>query len=261
MFPALLLAAGSSTRLRPFTDHLPKSLLPVAGVSMLERSLRHLRTVGVREIVVVTGFEAAKLEAAVRSYAPDLEVAFVHNADYATTNNAYSLMLAGPRLAGREFLLLDSDLMYDGGILERIVAADTSCLALRPADDLGLEEVKVAMAAGGRVHGIGKEVAIADAVGESVGIQRFRAADSTHLFATLERRMRGLGLVGEYYEASFQAMIDEGCALQAIDIRPHRAMEIDTPEDLAAAERVFAATDATLLPAATAPRAVRLPTA
>lgn len=246
--PAVILAAGSSTRLRPFTDHVPKSLLPVAGAAMLERSLHHLMMAGVREVIVVTGFQADKLTTAVRGWYPRLKLTAICNEAYASTNNAYSLMLAASEVAGRPFILLDSDLVYDGGILPELMATGRTCLALRRADDLGLEEVKVSTDRAGRVSGVGKEVALDQSVGESIGIEVFDADASDTLFDTLERRIVGQGLINEYYEASFQEMIDKGTAMHAVDIAPFRAMEIDTPADLAAAEAAFGTTDLRKMP-------------
>lgn len=237
--PAVILAAGRARRLRPFTDHLPKSLLPVAGVAMLERSLRHLVAAGVREVVIVTGFQRAKLEEAVLGWSLDLSFTFIDNPDFETTNNAYSLLLAGEAVEGRRFVLLDSDLVYDGAVLRHLIERGDSCLALRRASDLGLEEVKVSMTGTGRITGVGKEVGLDVAIGESVGIEVFDADASSHLFTTLRQRIEVQELINEYYEASFQQMIDEGAAFTAVDIAPHRAMEIDTPEDLTLAEHTF----------------------
>jgi choline kinase len=241
--PALILAAGRATRLRPFTDHLPKSLLEVGGSAMLERSLRHLIDAGVREVVIVTGFQRDKLRSAVARWQLPVQVSFVHNDDFDSTNNAYSLMLAEEAIAGRSFILLDSDLMYDGAIPRLLIERGTTCLALRRADDLAGEEVKVSLD-GARVTGVGKEVPLAAAVGESVGLEVFDAAATAHLFATLRSRVRDQGYIGEYYEASFQQMIEEGTAMEAVDIAPHRAMEIDTAADLALAERTFGGDEA-----------------
>lgn len=233
---AVILAAGTSTRLRPFTDHLPKSLLPVAGVPMLERSISNLLAVGLSQLTIVTGFQEEKLRLAVRGWFPQLAVEFVDNRDYATTNNADSLLLARESVAGGPFLLLDSDIVYDVPIAARAIAAGETCLALRPSNTLGAEEVKVEVDATGRVLAIGKEVAPSSAAGESVGIEWFSTDATAALFETLERRIVGRGLVGEYYEAAFQEMIDGGCAMRAIDITPCYASEVDTAEDLEAVE-------------------------
>ena len=237
--PAVILAAGRAPRLRPFTDHLPKSLLEVAGRPMLERSLRHLHAAGVREVVIVTGFQRSKLRTAVRGWGLDLALTYVDNPDFESTNNAASLLLAAAAIGDRPFILLDSDLVYDGAIVRELLDRGDSCLALRRATDLGGEEVKVALTADEVVTGIGKEVALDCAEGESIGIEVFSARAAGHLFATLRQRIRDQGRVGEYYEASFQQMIDEGARLHAVDIAPHRAMEVDTPADLVLAEQTF----------------------
>jgi len=258
---AVILAAGSSTRLRPFTDFLPKGLLPVAGVPMLQRSIRNLLTVGIRDVTMVTGFEEEKLRTAVLEWFPGLSIEFIENRDYATTNNADSLLLARPAVDRSPFLLLDSDIVYDFQIAERALAAGETCLALRPSRTLGAEEVKVEIAGDGRVVAIGKEVHPACAAGESIGIEWFSAHASCALFETLERRIVRQGQVGEYYEAAFQEMVDAGCAMRAFDIEPFYASEVDTAEDLDAVEAALAAASGRVaahgLPAQRRPRAVQ----
>ena len=136
---------------------------------MMQRSLDALFTVGIREVIVVTGFEQAQLETAMHRMNPGVTLHFIHNAQYATTNNAYSLLLAEKAIYGRKFMLLDSDLLYDTEILEKLLATQGSSIALRRAVDLGSEEVKLALNAHMQVFQIGKEVAIDCAAGESVG--------------------------------------------------------------------------------------------
>ena len=82
---------------------------------------------------------------------------------------------------------------------------------------------------------IGKHVPVRSAMGESVGIELFSAASSKRLFAALHQRVREQGLVNEYYEAAFQQIIDEGTTLYGVDIGSMYATEIDTIEDLMAA--------------------------
>ena len=49
---ALIFAAGKGTRLRPFTDHHPKALAKVNGVSLLERNIRYLKSFGIQDFVI-----------------------------------------------------------------------------------------------------------------------------------------------------------------------------------------------------------------
>ncbi len=53
---AVLLVGGHGTRLRPLTNHIPKALLPVGGVPMLELMVSHLAAHGVDEVVLSMGF-------------------------------------------------------------------------------------------------------------------------------------------------------------------------------------------------------------
>ncbi len=236
----LILTAGYARRLRPLTDHLPKCLLQVAGTPILRRSLDHLVELGMSELVVVTGHEAGKVRDAIGHWYPRLPVTYIDNPDYLTTNNAYSLLMSRPALDGREFFLLDGDILYDAGAMERLLDHGPDCLALRTGE-IGMEEVKVEIDATGRILGIGKEVPVPSAAGESVGIQYFSAATSTALYRALHQRVTEEGRVDEYYEASFQQMIDGGVHLRALDIAPFYAIEIDTRDDLAAANETLLA--------------------
>jgi hypothetical protein len=78
-------------------------------------------------------------------------------------------------------------------------------------------------------------------MGESVGIELFSATSSKRLFAALDHRVRQQGLINEYYEASFQQIIDEGCTLYGVDMGSLYATEIDTIDDLTAANARLAA--------------------
>ena len=236
---ALILTAGCSRRLRPLTDRSPKCLLTVGGAPILRQSVDNLIAVGLDELTVVTGYLADKVRDALAAWFPTLRVEFIDNPDYATTNNAYSLLLAAPALGGKEFFLLDGDIIYDVEILNVLRRHGPNCLALRTMGDIGMEEVKVATDRAGLIEAIGKEVAVPSAAGESVGIEYFTAATSAFLFDVLHERVINKGQVNEYYEAAFQEMIDRGAAIDAIDIGAHYAIEIDTREDLAAANRTL----------------------
>jgi choline kinase len=232
---AVLLAAGCATRLRPYSDDTPKTLLPVGGVPILRRSMTELLRVGFDQFVIGTGYLEHMVREAVASWFPGLDVTFVTNPDFRTTNNAYSLLLLREHVERDSFILLDGDVVFDAGVLEELVDRGPDCLAVRSVGEIGLEEVKVTADNQDRVLAIGKHVPVRSAMGESVGIELFSAASSKRLFAALHARVRGQGLVNEYYEAAFQQIIDEGATLYGVDIGSRYATEIDTIEDLMAA--------------------------
>lgn len=237
---AVILAAGCATRLRPYSDDTPKTLLPVGGVPILRRTITSLLRVGFDQFVISTGYLEHMVRDAVASWFPGLDVTYVINPDYRTTNNAYSLLLLREHVEDDGFILLDGDVVFDLGVVEELIERGPDCLAVRSVGEIGLEEVKVTADNEDRVLAIGKHVPVRSAMGESVGIELFSAMSSKKLFATLHQRVVEQNLVNEYYEASFQQIVDEGTTLYGVDIGSMYASEIDTVDDWMAANRRLA---------------------
>jgi choline kinase len=231
---AVVLAAGCATRLRPHTDDTPKTLLAAGGVPILRRTISSFLACGFDDFVIGTGYLEHKVRAAVAHWFPGLDVTFVSNPDFRTTNNGYSLSLLAPHVQDAPFVLIDGDVVFDIAVVEQMLERGPDCLAVRSVGDIGLEEVKVTADHEDRVLAIGKDLPVRGAMGESVGIELFSAATSRRLFAALGQRIDA-GLVNEYYEAAFQQIIDEGVALHGVDIGSKYAAEIDTIDDLRAA--------------------------
>lgn len=232
---AVLLAAGISSRLRPLTNSTPKSLLLVGGKPLLLRSLEALRKSGVQRCIIITGYLSEMIEDFIKNLGLGLEIHFVYNRDFASTNNNYSLWLARPMVETRRMLLLDADILFDQRIVARLNdSPHENALVMRSSNDLGREEIKVELDRSGRVLHIGKELDPTTCAGESVGIERFSVETTSKLFDVLERRKRN----NEFYEASFQEVIDQGAKIYAVDSGELPCIEIDTPDDLAAAEQL-----------------------
>jgi choline kinase len=238
---AVILAAGCATRLRPHSDDTPKTLLPVGGVPILRRTITSLLRCGFDQFVIGTGYLEHMVRDAVGSWFPSLDVTFVTNTVFRSTNNAYSLLLTRRHVEDDGFALLDGDVVFDPDVVEELVSRGPDCLAVRSVGELGLEEVKVTADAHDRVLAIGKHVPVRSAMGESVGIELFSATTSRRLFETLHERVEVQGLVNEYYEAAFQQIVDDGATLYGVDIGTMYATEIDTIDDLLLANARLAA--------------------
>src|SRR6478609_8916358 len=232
---AVILAAGCATRLRPHSDDTPKTLLPVGGVPILRRTITSLLRCGFDQFVIGTGYLEHMVRDSVANWFPSLDVTFVSNPDFRSTNNAFSLMLCRQHVENDGFILLDGDVVFDLEVVEELIERGPDCLAVRSVGGIGLEEVKITADNHDRVLAIGKHVPVRSAMGESVGIELFSAQSSKKLFAALYQRVTEQGLVNEYYEAAFQQIVDEGTTLYGVDIGSMYATEIDTIDDLMAA--------------------------
>lgn len=229
---AIILAAGTASRLRPLTSHTPKCLLKVGERTLLQRSMDALIKAGIREFAIVTGYLHEQIENFVKlTYGESIGVRFIHNKDYETTNNIYSLWLARPEADGQEVLLLDSDLLYDGEILERVLANKHDDVLTLIRHDLGEEEMKVVMNADGAISEISKTCNPALAAGESLGIERMGKAYTTALYKELDSMMNSEHLENKFYELAFQRLIPQGHTFSVLDVTDLFSCELDTVED------------------------------
>ncbi len=237
---AVLLAAGQATRLRPLTDDRPKCLLEIGRETILTRAVRILSERGLDRFVVVDGYRGDMIRSALGAAFPRLAVRYVRNAEYATTNNAWSLLLADCS-PDESILLLDSDIVFEPAVIDRLLAHPApNRLGLRTRGELGAEEMKVRLADDGLVVDLGKEIHPADAAGESVGLEIFAPDFVARLFAILRARRADGRLRDEFYESAFVAAIAAGQQIRAVDLGDLACREIDTAADLAAARQEFA---------------------
>jgi len=229
---AIILAAGTASRLRPLTLHTPKSLLKVGERTLLQRSMDALIQNGIREFVIVTGYLHEQIEGFVRqTYGTSISVCFIHNKDFETTNNIYSLWLARPEAEGQEVLLLDSDLLYDAEIVKRVLADKHENVLTLIRHELGEEEMKVVMDENGAITEISKTCNPALAAGESLGIERMGKAYTTALYKELEVMMNAEHLENTFYELAFLRLIAKGSTFSVLDVTDLFSCELDTVED------------------------------
>ena len=238
----IVLAAGGGTRLRPLTDTLPKTLLPVTddGRSILELAVANLREVGVDDITVVTGHAAGAID----ELAPRLEATYgitLHqrfNDHYDTWNNAYSVWLVRDVFAD-DAIMINGDTVHPLEVERRLLDARGLAPVLLAVDDdktLGEEEMKVHLE-DGRLTRINKALDPTTAQGEYIGVTLIEGAAAEpladSLWATFERDP------GLYYEDGYQELADRGGEIRAVPIGAGVAwVEVDDHADLERARAV-----------------------
>lgn len=228
---AVILAAGIASRLRPLTDSTPKCLLKVGSKCLLGRTIDSLISNGFEEFVVVTGYLKEMIEDYISTNYPNLKVEYIFNEKYASTNNIYSLWMTKDAVKDQDIILLDSDILFDSLIITALLeSSHKNCLALN-SHELGDEEIKVIVDETNRIKEISKVCSIKDAVGESVGIEKFSASLVKELFEEMDDMILNKNQSGIFYEAAFENIIEKGADIYIVDTTHIFSMELDTVED------------------------------
>lgn len=104
---AIILAAGFGMRMVPINLSTPKALLEVNGEPLIERTIKQLHEVGVKDIVIVVGFMKESFDYLIDEYGVDLVV----NPEYAAKNNLSSIALVTDRISNT--YIVPSDIWCD----------------------------------------------------------------------------------------------------------------------------------------------------
>jgi choline kinase len=235
----LVLAAGHGQRLRPHTDTLPKTLLPVDGeLTILDIILANMAKSGITDVAVVIGYAAE----AIVSRKHDLEarhgltLELIHN-DRLDRNNAYSLWLARDVYA-TDTLLVNGDTVHPVEVEQTLLRATGPDLiiALDVTKTLTDEAMKVTHDDDGTAVRITKLMPVSDAHGEYIGASLILApvasALADALRATWERDPN------LYYEDGYQALVDSGVAVGVAPLPSLEWVEVDDHTDLARAREL-----------------------
>lgn len=253
---AIILAAGTASRLRPLTENTPKSLLKIGNRCLLQRSIDALIENGIFDFVIVTGYLHEMIEQFVqRQYGASIHATFIHNDLYDQTNNIYSLWLTRAEAEGQNVLLLDSDLLYDPQIIFRVLTHPAENILTLIRHELGEEEMKVVTVAshqqaegvtaaadnGDEIIEISKTCAPASAAGESLGIEKMSCGYTATLYAELDKMMNEEKLTDRYYELAFERLIPQGHTFSVLDVSDLFSCELDTIEDFENAKQTIPA--------------------
>lgn len=146
---AVILAAGLGNRMRPLTSAVPKALIEVGGRCMIGRIVDALVANDVTTILVVTGYRAGDVTAWLTSNFPGIGFQFVHNEHYSETNNIVSTALAFEHLElDDDILLIESDLVCERAVLDRIINSPHPDVALVDRYRTGLDGTVVTVSGG-----------------------------------------------------------------------------------------------------------------
>ena len=242
---AIILAAGMGKRLGEYTESNTKCMVPVNGTKLIDRSLTQLSRLDLNRVVIVVGYEGQKLMDYLGNEYNGLKIEYVINPIYDKTNNIYSLALAKNLMQEDDTLLLESDLIYEDGLLNLLLENPFPNLALVAKYETWMDGTMVCIDKENNIVNFVTKAAFnyqnVDQYYKTVNIYKFSKEFScTKYVPFLEAYSKSVGN-NEYYEnvlriISFLNSHD----LKALPVGNLKWYEIDDKQDLDIAEALFA---------------------
>ncbi|MBI9035623.1 MAG: phosphocholine cytidylyltransferase family protein [Bacteroidales bacterium] len=234
---ALLLAAGTGSRLFPLTQNSPKCLTLVNDKSILERLINNLKNQGFKRLVIVTGHLKECIMDYLGEKSGDISIEYIHSPLYKTTNNIYSLWMAR-KIINEPFVLFESDLVLNSTLLDEMVYPDRMAVALMQP---WLNGTTVSVNKANMVTEFQKGTtdSYTDIRYKTVNIYSFSLLSWQAIVKRLNQYITK-GSVNCYYESVFAEMTDNNSlAFESVSFDHKPWYEIDTMKDLAKAELLF----------------------
>ncbi len=245
---AIILAAGMGKRLGEYTQDNTKCMLEVNGIRLIDRALEHLHKLNVSRVVLVVGYKRQNVKDYVGSDFKGTPVVYVDNAIYDRTNNIYSLYQAKDFLLEEDTLLLESDLIYNFDVLEKLYCDTYPNIALVDKYESWMDGTVVTIDECGRITNfIDKSLFKYDEIKsyyKTVNIYKFSKDFSSRYYVPfLTAYCTALGQ-NEYYEQVLRIILDLRTApLKALPLNGETWYEIDDVQDLDIAKGMFAPSD------------------
>ena len=242
---ALILAAGMGSRLGKYTKNNTKCMLEINQKKIIDYVLDMLDQVGIRKLILVVGYQKDNLISHVGSRYQNIEIEYIENPIYDKTNNIYSLYLAREKLCEDDTILIESDLMFEERILQRLIDDPRPSLAVVDKYQAWMDGTSAIL---------DDEDKILDFFPKNL----FRFQDVSHYYKTvniykfskifsqktyvpfLEAYSKSMG-DNEYYESVLRVLtILDRQELRALRLNGEKWYEIDDVQDKANAEIIFA---------------------
>ncbi|MFC2329630.1 MAG: aminotransferase class I/II-fold pyridoxal phosphate-dependent enzyme [Treponema sp.] len=246
---AIILAAGMGKRLKSYTKDATKCMVKVNGKTLIEYTIEALVANKIERLVVVVGYKGALLKDFIASKfnaenLNGMKIDYIENPVYDTTNNIYSLFLAGSEMAKDDTILLESDLIFKPEILKSLIDSPDKNLAVVSPFEAWMDGTCTLLDEKRCITGMLDKVrfnwADTEHYYKTVNIYKFSKEFSQNYYLPfLDAYQKSFGK-NEYYEQVLKVIsFLSSSSLKGLIVSGSDWYEIDDPADLAIAEDRF----------------------
>jgi choline kinase len=237
---AVILSAGQGTRLMPLTANVPKCMLDVEGQTLIEWQINELFKAGIDQVTVVVGYQADRVRQLLHSRYDSQLVRTLYNPTYAWADNLFSCWVARAEM-NEEFILLNGDTIFEAAVVNRLLQTPVQpvTVVIHQKRRYDADDMKVALD-GDRLVKIGKDLAVDDVHGESIGMILFRREGPSMFRRAIERTLLDSDSRKKWYLSVIDEMA-QSLPIRTCLINGLEWCEVDFPADLRQAGRVVRA--------------------
>ena len=241
----LIPAAGLGRRLGPETSDKTKAMVKVNGKTLIEWCLDAAVSHPIDRILIIVGYEKDKLIDFLGTNYKGVEIVYIENPDYSTTNNIYSVFLAKDYLVEDDTLLIESDLLFEPKLLQMVIDHPSENLAIVDKYKAWMDGTVVKMNEDFSIsHFVAKadfDYVQVDEYYKTVNIYKFSKSFLNDVYVPfLTAYATALGK-NEYYEQVLKVVVDLDMKhLTALPLNGEKWCEIDDIQDLDNANIQFA---------------------
>ena len=228
---AVIMAAGLGSRFGKYTELIPKGFIECGGVSMIERSIKTLINCGIERIIIGTGYHKEKFEALAEQY-PQIECVF--SPRYAETNSMYTLFNCREAVGNDDFLLLESDLVFEHRAISALIEHTEPTIMLITPVTKFQDQYYVAYDETHQLTMCSTDKSQLDAKGELVGIHKLSNIFYKSMCLDYAAKVDEKPKLG--YEYEILSMAQDDSRVFVLNEAGLYWYEIDDPDDLAYAE-------------------------
>ncbi len=233
---AIILAAGFGSRLRPLTDELPKCMVEVNNVKIIEKQISNLlkNKIKLEDIVIVVGYKHEKIEKYLNEVYKGVNI--IVNKDYDKTNNMYSLYLTKDYVKDENFLLMNADVYYQEEIINELLKCKYENMIVCD-DGRYIEESMKIVEENNKITKISKQITKQEAYGVSIDVYKFSKLAGTELFEIVNNIINKEKNLNSWTEVAIDILLKK-VEFHSLDMK-YKWVEIDNHDDLKYAEEIF----------------------
>ena len=132
---AIILAGGRGKRLRPITDYVPKPLIPIKNIPIIEWQIKYLKKFGISEIIICSGYKTKMIEDYLNNKKLGIKITFSIESKPLGTGGA--IKKAGKKIKDKSFLVINGDTITNID-LKKLIKKENSIASIQLKTKFGI---------------------------------------------------------------------------------------------------------------------------